>query len=456
MQQIEVQETWSSRLVFLMAAVGAAVGLGNLWKFPYTAGVSGGAAFVIVYIIAVVIVAVPIVIAELLIGRRGRRSPPGCFLALAQAAAANPSWRWVGILNITAVFLILSFYSVIAGWALAYVPKIASGMFTGASGDQVSAIFDELLASPFQLAFWHGLFIALTVLIVVRGLQGGIEKAVKFLMPALFLMLMVLVAYAAVAGNLSKALDFLFQADFSKITPQVVLGAVGQAFFSVSVAMGLMIAYGSYLSRDVSIPKASMIIAAADTLVALLAGLAIFPLVFANGLDPAEGPGLIFVTLPLAFGGMPAGSLFGTVFFLLFIVSAVTSSIAIMEPIVTWADEHRGMRRQVATPLVGLLAWLLGLTTVLSFNVWSEVHPLEGVGIFSGMTLFDIQDYLAVNVMLPLGGLLIAIFVGWALRPATTRDELGLPDSMAYRAWLILVRYVCPVAVGGVLLSNWL
>ena len=286
--------------------------------------------------------------------------------------------------------------------------------------------------------------------------KAGIEKAVKFLMPALFVMLVALVGYAAVAGDLARALDFLFQADFSKITPQVVLGAVGQAFFSVSVAMGLMIAYGSYLSREISIPRAAVIIAGADTLVALLAGLAIFPLVFANGLDPAEGPGLIFVTLPLAFGHMPAGALFGTIFFLLFIVSALTSSIAVLEPIVAWVDEHRGMRRQVATPLIGLLAWLLGLTTVFSFNIWSDLRPLAAIEAFADKNLFDIQDFLAVNIMLPLGGLLIAIFVGWAMPSPDCRDELGLADSLAYRLWRFLLRYLCPIAVGGILLSNLL
>jgi NSS family neurotransmitter:Na+ symporter len=456
MQPIEAQETWSSRIVFLLAAVGAAVGLGNLWKFPYTAGVSGGAAFVIVYIVAVIFVAIPIVVAELLIGRRGRRSPPGSFQRLAKAASSSPAWRWVGILNITAVFIILSFYSVIAGWALAYVPKFATGIFQGASGDTVTTVFSELLASPGQLALWHAVFIIVTVMIVVRGLQGGIERAVKFLMPALFVMLVALVGYAAVAGDLARALDFLFQADFSKITPQVVLGAVGQAFFSVSVAMGLLIAYGSYLSREISIPRAAVIIAGADTLVALLAGLAIFPLVFANGLDPAEGPGLIFVTLPLAFGHMPAGALFGTLFFLLFIVSALTSSIAVLEPIVAWVDEHRGMRRQVATPLIGLLAWLLGLTTVFSFNIWSDLRPLGAIEAFADKNLFDIQDFLAVNIMLPLGGLLIAIFVGWVMPSPDCRDELGLADSLAYRLWRFLVRYLCPIAVGGILLSNLL
>lgn len=454
MQQIEAQEAWSSRFVFLMAAIGAAVGLGNLWKFPYTAGVSGGAAFVLVYVGAVALVCVPLVMAELLIGRRGRKSPPGSFLALARAASASRLWRLVGVLNITAVFIIVSFYSVIAGWAIAYVPKIATGTFTGSDGEHVTAVFDALLASPWQLAFWHAVFITLTVLIVVRGLQGGIERAVKFLMPALFLMLVLMVIYAGVAGDLSRTLDFMFQADFSKITPQVVLGAIGQAFFSVSVAMGLLISYGSYLSKDVSITSASIIIAGADTLVALLAGLAIFPLVFGNGLDPAAGPGLLFVTLPLAFGHMPAGALFGTVFFLLVIVSALTSSIAIMEPIVAWADEHRGMRRSTTTPLTGFLAWLLGLSTVFSFNIWKDVNPLGHFKTFAGKTLFDLQDYFASNVMLLLGGILIALFTGWVLPQADARDELDLPDSLVFRGWRFLLRYVCPLAIGGALISN--
>jgi len=454
MQQIESQQAWSSKLVFLMAAIGAAVGLGNLWKFPYTAGVSGGAAFVLVYICAVALVCVPLVMAELLIGRRGRKSPPGSFLALAQAASASPLWRLVGVLNIVAVFIIVSFYSVIAGWAIAYVPKIAIGTFTGSDSEHVSAIFEGLLASPWQLAFWHAVFITLTVLIVVRGLQAGIEKAVKFLMPALFLMLVLMVLYAGVAGDLSRTLDFMFQADFSKITPQVVLGAIGQAFFSVSVAMGLLISYGSYLSKDVSITGAAIIIAGADTLVALLAGLAIFPLVFGNNLDPAAGPGLLFVTLPLAFGHMPAGALFGTVFFLLVIVSALTSSIAIMEPIVSWADEHRGWRRSTTTPLTGFLAWLVGLSTVFSFNIWKDVNPLGQFETFAGKTLFDLQDYFASNIMLLVGGILIALFAGWVLPEADARDELDLPDSLVFRTWRFLVRYVCPLAIGAALISN--
>lgn len=454
MQPTDTQTTWSSRLVFLMAAVGAAVGLGNLWKFPYTAGVNGGAAFVVVYIVAIVLVAAPIVMAELLIGRRGRRSPPSSFLRLAEAARASRAWRWVGMLNIAAVFIILSFYSVIAGWALAYVPRIATGTFTGHTPEEIAAEFSALLASPGQLAAWHAVFMVLSVAIVARGVAGGIERAVKFMMPALFVLLIGLVGYAAVAGDLTSALAFLFSADFSKITAEVVLMAIGQAFFSVSVAMGLLISYGSYLPKDVDIPQAGLVIAGADTLVALLAGLAIFPLVFANGLDPAEGPGLIFVTLPIAFGHMPAGALFGTAFFLLLIVSALTSSIAILEPIVTWVDEHWNISRPLTTLMAGAAAWLLGLVTVLSFNHWAGVHLLSSIPAFADRTLFDLLDYLTSNLMLPAGGVLIAAFSGWVLSAEATREELGLVDGAAFRCWRFLMRYVCPLAVGAVLIFN--
>lgn len=447
-------EGWSSRLVFLMAAVGAAIGLGNLWKFPYTAGVSGGAAFVLVYVVAVAAVAVPIVMAELLIGRRGRMSPPNSFMTLAREAGASRGWRLVGWMNLLAVFLILSFYSVIAGWALAYVPKLALGHFSGATPAQVADEFSSLLASPAKLALLHALFMALTVSIVAIGLKRGIERAVRFMMPALLVMLVALVGYAAVAGDVGRALAFLFQADFSKITAPVILQAIGQAFFSVSVAMGLLITYGAYLDSETRLGQSAVYIAGADTFVALLSGLAIFPLVFANNLDPAEGPGLIFVTLPIAFGQMPLGALFGAVFFVLVLVSALTSSIAILEPMVSWAEEHDRLRRGPAAVIAGAAAWLVGLATVFSFNLWAGWFPLGALERFRQSTVFDLIDYLTSNLLLPLGGLLIAVFVGWVLSAETTRAELGLPDGRLFRAWRFTVRFLAPVAVGWVLVAS--
>lgn len=447
-------EGWSSRLVFLMAAVGAAVGLGNLWKFPYTAGVNGGAAFVLVYLVAVAAVAVPVVVAELLIGRRGRMSPPNSFLALAREAGANPAWRFVGWMNLLAVFLILSFYSVIAGWALAYVPKLAMGHFRAASADQVAAEFGALLGSPGTLALLHALFMALTVSIVAVGLKRGIERAVRFLMPALLLMLIALVLYAAIEGDMARTMRFLFQADFSKIDSDVVLQAIGQAFFSVSVAMGLLITYGAYLDRETRIGSSALYIAGADTFVALMSGLAIFPLVFANALDPAEGPGLIFVTLPIAFGQMPAGALFGALFFLLVLVSALTSSIAILEPVVSWAEEHDWMKRGPAAIAAGVLAWVVGLATVFSFNLWAGWFPLGRFERFRESTVFDLIDYFTSNLLLPLGGVLIAVFVGWVLSAETTRQEVGVHDGRGFRVWRFALRYIAPLGVGWVLFAN--
>lgn len=448
-----VHQGWSSRLVFVMAAVGAAVGLGNLWKFPYTAGVSGGAAFVLVYLVAVAVVAIPIVIAELLIGRRGRRSPPASFLRLAEEAGASRAWRLVGVVNLLAVFVILSFYSVIAGWGLAYVPKLLLGDFAGADADAVASAFGELLASPGRLTLLHTIFIAMTVGIVSLGIQRGIENAVKFLMPALFIMLLALVGYAAVEGDMGRTVEFLFRADFSKITAPVILQAIGQAFFSVSVAMGLLVTYGAYLDKGASLPKSSVAVAGADTLVALLAGLAIFPIVFAHGLDPAEGPGLVFVTLPLSFAQMPAGSLFGAMFFVLLIVSALTSTIAILEPMVAWAEERR-IPRPAGAAIFGGLAWFLGLATVLSFNLWKDFHPLAGVERFATATVFDLLEYLTTNILLPVGGILIAVFAGWVVSRAALDDELrGFPAPL-YAAWRLLLKFLVPVAVAWVLVEN--
>jgi len=433
-----------------MAAIGAAVGLGNIWKFPYTAGVSGGGAFVLVYALAVLTIAIPIVMAELLIGRRARRSPVNSFRRLARETGASTAWQLAGWLGVVAAFLILSFYSVIAGWAMAYVPKLASGVFTGANAALSSAEFSALLASPGQLILWHTLFMGLTVFIIARGVQNGIESAVKFLMPTLFVMLLLMVMYAAVAGDFEQGLRFMFAIDFSKVSAGVVLSAVGQAFFSVSVAMGLLITYGAYLPETVHIPRASVIIAFADTLVAVLAGLAIFPLVFINHLDPAEGPGLIFVTLPIAFGNMPAGSLFGTLFFVLLVFAALTSSIALLEPAVSWAEERRNIKRSVSATVTGILAWATGLFTVLSFNVLDDFKPLP-FGPLAGRTLFDLLDYFTSNLMLPIGGILIALFSGWALGSEFTRKELGLKDGPVFKAWQFLVRFVVPLALAKIL-----
>jgi NSS family neurotransmitter:Na+ symporter len=445
--------SWSSGLTFILAAVGAAVGLGNIWKFPYVAGVSGGGAFVLVYLLCVVVVAIPILIAELLIGRCGNGSPPMAMRRVAEASGRSSAWSIVGIVGMLVGYLIATYYSVIAGWTLVYIYKAASD-FGGANVMEVAGQFDQLLADPVTMTIWHTVFMCIALVIVGRGLRRGIERVVKLLMPALFAMLVVMIGYAAVAGDFGAGLSFLFSFDFSKITGATVLNAIGQAFFSISVAMGLMMVYGAYVPKDVSLTRSAVIIAGADTLIALLAGLMIFPLVFANGLDPAEGPGLIFKTLPTAFVNMPGGAVFGALFFLLLAFAAVTSIIAIIEPIVAYAEDRWHMSRKLGCAVFGALGWGLGVLSVLSFNRWQDVHLLGMFDVFAGKTIFDLIDYFTANIMMPVGAILIALFVGWRMKPEMPEGDLSFYHPLLYKLWLWTVRVIAPVAILGILVSG--
>ncbi|HYC03005.1 MAG TPA: sodium-dependent transporter [Azospirillaceae bacterium] len=439
---------WSSRFAFLMAAVGSAVGLGNIWKFPYMAGSMGGSAFVLVYLGCVLMVGVPILIAELMLGRKAQKSPLGTMIELGRQHGGSPAWGLVGAMGVVAALLILSFYSVVAGWALAYVPKLFAGDFAGATAETTGAAFGGHLADPLILTVWHALFMLGTVLIVARGVQAGIEKAVVWLMPMLFLMLLLLVGYAAVEGDFAAGMAYLFAPDFSKISADVVIAAAGQAFFSLSIGLGTMLVYGAYLPRSVSLPSTSVMIGFADTTCALLAGIAIFPIVFANGLNPGEGPGLVFVTLPVAFGNMPGGSVFGGVFFILLFVAAITSSVSLLEPVVNTLQERTGLGRGVLCWTVGGVAFALGMATVFSFNLWADFHPFGGE-----RTVFDWIDYVTSNVMLPLGGVCIAILAGWMMDRSVSAAEFGRGDAV-YTVWRFLVRFVAPAMVVAVAYSK--
>ncbi len=446
-------ESWSSRIAFLMASVGAAVGLGNIWKFPYTLGSAGGSAFVIVYLLAVFVVAMPIMMGEMIIGRRGRMSAPNSLRKLAAEAKASPAWEGLGWMGLTATFLVFSFFSVVAGWSMAYVFKTASGQLHGLSPAQAGAMFEDFLHQPLQTSLWHLSFMVVTVLIVARGINSGIEKAMNVLMPGLFLMLLGLVVYALSTGAGSQALSYLFVPDFSLLTPQTVLMAVGQAFFSVNVGIGVVLTYSAYLPAHVNLPRSALIISLGDTLVALLAGLAIFPIVFAYGLDPGAGPGLIFVTLSSAFGQMTGGVVFGSLFFLFVFVAALTSSIAMLELMVSRAEESdRWPRRRVA-PLLGLAVFLFGLLTVGSFSWWEEVRVLPGVPLIGDRSIFDFLDNLVTNFMLPAGGMLFALFAGWKVSASVAREELDLGDFW-FAVWRFLARFVAPIAVGAVFVSQ--
>ena len=446
-------EHWSSRFAFLMAAVGAAVGLGNIWKFPYIAGQNGGGAFVLVYLGAVAFVALPILIAEIMVGRWGKQSPPHAMTIVAGNQGRSKGWSLVGWFGQLAAYMIATYYSVIAGWSVVYIFKNGAGNFSGQNAEAVSAEFDALLASPSQLALWHGIFMAVATFILVRGVQRGIERTVKILMPALFTLLLAMVVYGVVEGNMPRALAFMFNFDFSAIDGNTVLIAVGQAFFSIGVAMGLMMGYGAYLPRDISIGRLALIICGMDTLVALIAGLAIFPIVFTNGLDPAEGPGLVFVSLPIAFGSVTGGVIFGTLFFILLFFAALTSVIGALEPMIAWWEERFQMDRGKAAALVCASVFVLGMGTVFSFNLWSEWRPLSFIPRFADFGYFEILDYLTANLMMPIGGLLLAVFVGWRLQPLAIKQELQMQNPWAFRIWFWLLRWVAPVSIALIIWS---
>ncbi len=433
------QQQWSTRISFILAAAGAAVGLGNIWKFPYIAGENGGGAFILVYLACIALLGVPMLMAEVLIGRRGQQNPVNAMAALAQEAGARPVWKNVGRLGVLTGFLLLSFYVVVAGWALAYIPLTATGTFTAMPPAQIGQMFDGHLQQPLSLVGWSSLVLLLTLGIVGRGVRQGLEKAANLLMPLLFLFLIILVGYASTTGHFGDAIDFMFEPDFDKLTASGILIALGHAFFTLSIGGGAMMIYGSYLSPQVSIARTSILVAVLDTAAALLAGLAIFPIVFAYGLEPGGGPGLIFVTLPIAFGQMPFGTLFGTLFFVMLSVAALTSAFSLIEPAIAWLTEKRGMSRLQASVLGGSGIWLLSLGTVFSFNIGADWT-------LAGKTFFEALDYLISGWMLPLGGLLMALFTAWVMKPETTALELG-GDSAGYRLWLLLIRFLVPVVI---------
>jgi NSS family neurotransmitter:Na+ symporter len=436
---------WSSRMAFILAVTGSAVGLGNIWKFPYIAGQNGGGAFVLVYLVCVIVIGMPVMMSEILIGRRGRRNPIATMKLLGQEEGSSANWRLVGGMGVFAGILILSYYSVIAGWTLGYVVKSVSGAFVGASAEAVGAEFSAFVGDWRIIGLCHTLFMALAIFVVARGVERGLEQAVKFMVPALLVLMLVLLGYSINSGYFGEGVSFMFTPDWSKLTWGSVLAALGQAFFTLSIGMGAIMAYGAYLPEETSIAGASAAVVIADTSIAILAGLAIFPLVFANGLDPADGPGLVFQTLPLAFGQMAGGVFFSTIFFVLLSFAAWTSAIGLMEPAVAWVVEHFNKTRAQATVAVGGLIWVIGFGSVFSFNVLSETTFLAG-------TIFDNVDYLTSNIMLPLGGLLITVFAGWVMCRNSTADELGSSGGL-YKSWRLLARFIAPIGILFVLIN---
>lgn len=439
---------WSSRWLFILAAAGSAVGLGNIWKFPYLVGANGGAAFVLIYLLCIGLVGVPIMMAEVMLGREGRQSPINTMRALVQQHHRHPAWVLIGWLGVIAGFLILSYYVVIAGWALHYIVEMARGALAGATAAEATGRFESFLQSPWQVVLWQTVFMAWTVYIIGRGVVKGLEAAIRWFMPLLLLIMVVLLGYSLTTEGFRQGFEFMFAFDWAEVSGETVLAAMGQAFFTLSLGMGAMMAYGAYLPSNVSIGRTVATVALLDTLVALSAGLVIFPIVFTNGLQPDQGPGLMFVTLPLAFGNLPLGSLFGTLFFLLVSFAAITSAISIAEPTLAYLVETYNAKRKRVSISIGVIGWIIGLGTAFSFNLWSDVH-------FGGeRTFFELVDHVSQNIMLPVGGMLIALFAAWALPKTVVGAQLGFDAGWANVLWKIVAGVVAPLGVLAVFLAQ--
>ncbi|HSN71705.1 MAG TPA: sodium-dependent transporter [Steroidobacteraceae bacterium] len=441
------EQGWSSRLTFVLAAAGSAVGLGNLWRFPYVVGENGGAAFVLVYLACIAVVGAPILMAEIAIGRSARHhEPAGALADLAADAGRTRAWGLLGAMAGLAALLFLSFYSVIAGWSLAWVAYAAQGA-AGAIEGGAGALFERMTGSPSLLVALHLTFVVLTAAIVVRGVHDGIERAVRVMMPGLLVILVGLIGYAAVeTDQLGAAARFLFTPDFSRLDGGSVLEAMGQAFFTLSVGVGGMLVYGSFLRERGVVGRTALGIAAIDTSVALLAGLAIFPIVFSFGVEPSAGPGLVFVSLPNAFAALPGGRIVGTAFFVLVAIAALTSTISLLELLTEIVVERLGWLRRTAVFSVSAVYGAIGVAVALSFNVWSDVR------IF-GRGIFDFLDHITSNLMLPLGGAGFALFAGWVLSRETLVAELGFGDGLRLRILQWLLRIIAPAGVLVVLVA---
>lgn len=429
MSQPNVHGIWSSRWTFILAATGSAVGLGNIWKFPYITGENGGGAFVLVYLMCIALVGIPIMLAEVLLGRKGRHSPINTMRLIAQHAGLSKIWVVVGWSGVVAGLCILAFYSVVASWILDYIFATASGTFEQTNPEKVGAYFGEVRGDIVRVLAWHTIFILLNVVVVASGVTRGLAMVARVLMPLLFVMLLALLAYGIVQGEFLQAVKFLFNFRFSELSGESILVAMGHAFFTLSLGMGAIMAYGAYMPRNASLGKTVVTVGVLDTLVALIAGLAIFPIVFASNIEPGSGPGLLFVSLPVAFGNMSGGLIFGVLFFVLVTVAAWSSAVSLIEPGVAWLVETKSLGRIGAAISLGFVAWCGGVASAYS------------------STVFDFFDVLTAQFMLPLGGLLIALFVGWFLKREVIEKEMDSDGHPLMDIWLFILRYVSPLLV---------
>ena len=459
------REGWSSRTAFILAAIGSAVGLGNLWRFPAEAGENGGGAFVLFYILCVALIGLPVLLSETLIGRHGQASAPESVRRVAIESGASKHWSVLAGMGVFAAFLILSFYCVVGGWVLYYIGVFVSdlfqtgltgGAFQGRPASDIEGLLPSLFGNGGLMVGLDFVFLAVTLYFVARGVTGGIEWVATWLMPAFFALLILITIYGFVTGAASETVAYLFTFDFSKLTPEIMLAAVGQAFFSLSLGVAGMITYGAYAGKDVNLGKTSGIIASADTAVALIAGLCIFPIVFAAGLSVTAGPGLMFQSLPVAFQNMPFGSLIGLSFFVMVGFAALTSSVALLEVPTAWTMERFGMGRMPSAIIVAIGAAILGALSALSFNELADFRPLGFIPTFADANFFDALDGVTAKLFMPIGAILTCLFVGWIADTRLIDSENGL-DGALHKFWRFLVRFLCPLALVAILvvgLSN--
>lgn len=425
----KAQANWSSQWTFILAATGSAVGLGNIWKFPYIVGENGGGAFVLLYLLCIAVVGLPVLMAETLLGKNGRSNPVDAMLKASRQSDVSKLWTGIGIMGALAGIMILSFYSVVGSWILNYIMQAAEGSFTAKTSADMVITFGQLRGDQSQQLIWHSIFILIAIGVVAAGIIRGVGAAVSTMMPVLAVLLLVLLGYSYMEGEFSQALRFVFAADFSKLSGTSVMMALGHAMFTLSVGMGAIMAYGAYMPESASITRTSLIIVLLDTLISITAALVIFSLVFANGIEPNQGPGLMFVSLPMAFGQMAGGVFFATLFFILVAIAALSSAISLLEPSVAWLDKNTPVGRVGATFIIGLLAWLGGLACIYIDNI------------------FDYMDFIASNILLPLGALLIAIFVGWKLKRKVAKTQLSDLSYFQFNLWYAVLRVFTPIGI---------
>jgi NSS family neurotransmitter:Na+ symporter len=440
-------DRWQTRTGFVCSAMGSAIGLGSIWKFPYEVGANGGGGFIAFYLLGLAVIVFPLLLLELAIGRQGGSHAMASVAAVAAASRASTRWALVGLVGVVGSIVILSYYSVVGGWAVAYVvDTVTNGL--PSSPDLARARFDALLASPLRIAAYHVAFMGMTAAVVGRGIANGIERASLYLMPIMILLVILLAGYSSVQGDVGAAARFLFGVSLDRLTPRVALEAVGLGFFSIGVGLAVMVTYAAYASPAFDLRTVATITLVSDTAISLVAGFAVFPVVFAEGLDPASGPGLMYVTLPLAFARIPLGAVAAVAFFILLSVAALSSAISLREMAVALACHERRWSRPRATVVAAALCWGLGLPSVLSFNVWSAWRPLAWLPGLDSLTVFDALDHLASNVLLPLGGVGLAIFGGWVVPARLLVEQLRLSPP-AGRLLVILLRYVVPIGIAA-------